>query len=184
MEIILAIVVASAVIFFGALISMGNERQRRAIDNLHEQISRWAIQDLTIKRETLARDVCVEDPMLWLNELIEKVSGHKVNLQIIEKSDDPQAILCGDQESDIKILYCFNSPKEIERFRKVRKSKLNLIYTHVFSQIPSKYNIYEATILNAGLLFDKEISIAWKALTGHLPSNAQKLWILVFDNSH
>ena len=31
MEIILAIVVASAVIFFGALISMGNERQKEAV---------------------------------------------------------------------------------------------------------------------------------------------------------
>ena len=38
MEILLAIVVASAVIFFGALISMGNERQRKAIDGLREQV--------------------------------------------------------------------------------------------------------------------------------------------------
>ena len=39
MEIILAIVVASAVIFFGALISMGNERQRKSIDNLRDQLA-------------------------------------------------------------------------------------------------------------------------------------------------
>ncbi len=51
MEIILAIVVAAAVIFFGALISMGNERQRRAIDGLREQVVLWAVQDLKIKRE-------------------------------------------------------------------------------------------------------------------------------------
>jgi hypothetical protein len=61
---------------------------------------------------------------------------------------------------------------------------LSVLSSNVFSQIPSRYNVYEATILNAGLLFDKEISIAWKSLIGHLPSNAQKLWILVFDNSH
>lgn len=34
MEILLAIVVASAVIFFGALISMGNERQKTGIRQL------------------------------------------------------------------------------------------------------------------------------------------------------
>jgi hypothetical protein len=122
--------------------------------------------------------------MLWLNELTEKITCYKVNLQVIEKSDDPQAILCGAQESDVKILYCFNSPKEIERFRKARKNKLNLISTNVFSHIPSRYNIYEATILNTSLLFDKELMVAWKALTGHPPYNVQKLWILVFDNNH
>lgn len=68
MEIILAIVVGVAVIFCGALISMGNERQRRAIDDLREQVVRWAIQDLRIKHERLARDVRIDDPLDWLNK--------------------------------------------------------------------------------------------------------------------
>ncbi len=63
MEIILAIVVGVAVIFFGALISAGNERQRKAIDGLREQVVLWAIQDLRIKRENLACDVHVDDPL-------------------------------------------------------------------------------------------------------------------------
>ena len=69
MEIILAIVVASAVIFFGALISMGNERQRKAIDGLREQVVLWAVQDLTIKREKLSRSVSVANPLEWFNTL-------------------------------------------------------------------------------------------------------------------
>lgn len=180
MEIILAIVVASAVIFFGGLISIGNERQRRAIDNLHEQISLWSIQDLTIKRESLARDVRIDDPLLWLNEVTEKITGVKVNLQIIEKSADPQAILCSTNDSETKVLFCFTAPKELERMRKQTKNKLDVLNTHVLSQVPSKYYAYEATILNAGLLFDKELSLAWKALTGDLPSQTQKLWLLIF----
>lgn len=63
MEIILAIVVGAAVIFFGALISIGNERQRRAIDALREQTVLWAMQDLRIKRERLAREVRIDDPL-------------------------------------------------------------------------------------------------------------------------
>jgi hypothetical protein len=55
MEITLAVVVAAAVIFFGALISTGNERQRKAIDGLREQVIMWAMQDLRIKREKLTR---------------------------------------------------------------------------------------------------------------------------------
>lgn len=53
MEISLAIGVASAVIFFGALISMGNERQRRAIDGLREQVVLWAVKDLQTQREEI-----------------------------------------------------------------------------------------------------------------------------------
>jgi len=75
MEIILAIVVATAVIFFGALISMGNERQRRAIDDLREQTVLWAMQDLRIKREKLARDVRIDDPIGWLNRITVKSVG-------------------------------------------------------------------------------------------------------------
>ena len=37
MELLLALTVISAVIIFGAMISLGNERQRRAIDELREQ---------------------------------------------------------------------------------------------------------------------------------------------------
>ena len=62
MEIILAVVVGVAVIIFGALISLGNERQRKAIDGLREQVVLWAMQDLRIKRESLARDVMALAP--------------------------------------------------------------------------------------------------------------------------
>lgn len=72
MEILLAIVVVSAVIFFGALISMGNERQKKAIDDLREQVSLWAMQDLRIKHEGHARDVRIDDPLGWLNTLATK----------------------------------------------------------------------------------------------------------------
>ena len=79
-EIILALVVAVAVIFFGALSSSGNERQRKAMDALREQVVFWAVQDLRIKRERLARDVRVDDPLRWLNNLTAKICGYDINL--------------------------------------------------------------------------------------------------------
>ena len=79
-EIILALVVAVAVIFFGALSSAGNERQRKAIDALREQVVFWVVQDLRIKRERQARDVRVDDPLRWLNNLIAKICGYDINL--------------------------------------------------------------------------------------------------------
>ena len=73
MDAILAILVLGAVIFFGALISAGNERQRKALDGIREQTALWAMQDLRLKREKLARDVKVDDPIAWLNQVVAKV---------------------------------------------------------------------------------------------------------------
>src|SRR5689334_17470800 len=94
MEIILAIVVASAVIFFGALISMGNERQRKALDGLREQVVLWAMQDLKIKREHLVRTVQVPDPLSWLNKTASKVCGYNLQLQVLEVYETPQSLVC------------------------------------------------------------------------------------------
>jgi hypothetical protein len=70
MDVVLAILVLGAVIFFGALISVGNERQRRALDGIREQAALWAMQDLRMKREKLAREVRVDDPLGWLNKIL------------------------------------------------------------------------------------------------------------------
>ncbi len=53
-DLILAIIVIGAVIAFGALVSVGNERQRRAIDALHHAYKQWALQDLRLKRGTVS----------------------------------------------------------------------------------------------------------------------------------
>ena len=52
-DLFLAVVVIGAVIAFGALISVGNERQRQAIDALHQAYKQWAVQDLRLKRGAL-----------------------------------------------------------------------------------------------------------------------------------
>lgn len=110
MEIILALVVAVAVIFLGALISAGNERQRKAIDGVREQIVLWAMQDLRFKREKLARDVRVDDPLGWLNRVTTKVCGYNPNLQIVEVFDAPQALICASAEGNSKIILSPLSP--------------------------------------------------------------------------
>ena len=75
MEIFLGIVVVVAVFFFGVLISIGNERQRKAIDDLREQVVAWAMQDIRIKRENIKREITIENPMAWLNQMVAKVYG-------------------------------------------------------------------------------------------------------------
>jgi len=180
MEIILAIVVASAVIFFGALISMGNERQRRAIDDLREQVFRWAVQDLRIKREKLSLDVRVDDPIQWLNKIVAKTIGDDLNLNVTEVFDDPQILICTAMDNR-KILFTTLSPTEIQGKKHDKRAKLSLyINRNPLLYLPKNIVTYQLSTLNSGLLFDLELNLAWNRLIGREVKDLESLWMYMF----
>ena len=181
MEILLAMVVISAVIFFGALLSMGNERQRRAIDDLREQVVLWAVQDLKIKREKLARTVQVPDPLGWLNKQASKVYGYDLDLQVLEMFEAPQALVCTSAYFDMKIIFSPVSPSELRQARKNKKSSLfSIIGDNPLLTLPRNVIIREISVLNGGLLFDLELSLAWKDLSGRSSGDIQRIWAYFF----
>ena len=178
MELILAIVVAAAVIFFGALISIGNERQRKAIDALREQTELWAVQDLRIKRERLVREVRVDDPLAWLNKVVTKVSSLVMNLQSVEYLEEANALLCMSGDHETRIFVSPFSPKEIQRIKRERRSRLSQFGKNNPLLFLSRTTIaYEFSVLNAGILFDLELQLAWKGLTGREIDQHEKLWM-------
>lgn len=177
MEILLAMVVISAVIFFGALLSMGNERQRRAIDDLREQVVLWAVQDLKIKREKLARTVQVPDPLGWLNKHASKVCGLDLKLQVLEMFEDPACLVCSSSDNARMVFFSPHSPAEIRRLRKNKHSRLSTFSRQNPVFLPRQGNAHELSVLNGGLMFDLELSLAWKALTGQDLEMATGLWL-------
>ena len=181
MEILLATVVASAVIFFGALISMGNERQRRAIDGLREQVVLWAMQDLKIKREHLAQTVQVPDPLDWLNKMASKVCGYDLQLQVLEMVDEPQSLICASGDGSVKIAFSPISPGDIRRIKSGKQNRLS----HFADQnpmlfLPKDVKVYEMSVLNAGHLFDLELSLARKGLTGQSIGDVERTWMYLY----
>jgi len=114
MEMILALVVVIAVIIFGALISIGNERQRRALDSIREQTALWALQDLRLKREKLARDINVDDPLKWLNTVVTRACGESLDLTVTEVFDAPQTLVCMDENSQ-QVTISLASPNRLYR---------------------------------------------------------------------
>jgi len=179
MELLLAFAVITAVIIFGALISLGNERQRKAIDELREHVVLWALQDLRIKREHLARDVRVDDPISWLNQLVTGVYGKNMDLTVSEIFENPQALLCTARDSR-KVVLSPVSPKEARWFQRASKTKLSRIgNTHPFMELTSKVDMLELSALNSGILFDLELQIAWKILTRSIIKNEGRLFIYV-----
>lgn len=180
MDAIFAILVLGAVIFFGALISAGNERQRKAIDGIREQAAQWAIQDLRLKREHLARDVKVDDPVAWLNRVVAKVYGENLEMTVTEVFDTPQTLVCTAKDGR-KVAFSPTSPDEICRIKQSRKSKLAKIgNTNPLLSLPHKAEIMELTMLNAGVVFDLEYPIAWKLLSGLDGNSAERLWGYLF----
>lgn len=179
MEMLLAIVVASAVIFFGALISMGNERQRKAIDGLREQVILWAIQDLKIKREGLKRDIRIEDPLKWINHVVEILHGESISLTITEYLSSPEALICIG-ENNTKAIFSPLSPLDIKHIYQKNKSKLNVVgVRHPLFCLPKRTKMLEISILNMGILFDLEARFVWEMLTGS-ELMKEKIWLYIY----
>jgi len=180
MELFLALAVITAVIFFGALISLGNERQRKAIDALREQAILWAIQDLRIKREQLAREVRVDDPLGWLNQIATKACGYDLNLQVAEAFDEPRTLVCAKGDGSGRVVFTPFSPDEIRRFRKEKRGRLSKVAAQSpLFLIPRKATVYEISALNGGVVFDLELPLAWNRLTGQRVEQMEHVWMFV-----
>lgn len=182
MEIILAIVVATAVIFFGALISMGNERQRRAIDVLREQVVLWAVHDLKIKREHLARDVRVDNPLGWLNKVTFKVCNCEMDLQVVEVIENPRVLICTTGNGAEKVVFTPLAPNEIHALKRSKRNRLaQYAERNPLLSLPRNVTAYECSVLNNGILFDLELPLAWKGLTGKPVDDMGRLWIYMIS---
>lgn len=178
MEIILAIVVASAVIIFGILISFGNEQQRNAIDGLREQVVLWAIQDLKIKREHLLRDLHISDPLVWFNSTVSKVYGIEMKLRYLDYFEDPHSLMFFSDEINKKILITTMSPKAASKFRKNKTNRLSQSpNTNPMFYLPKNVVCQQLSILNCGILFDEEVILAWKILINREIAIFKPLWI-------
>ena len=180
MEIVLAIVVGGAVIFFGALISLGNERQRKAIDGLREQAVLWAMQDLRINRVQLARDVHVDDPLGWLNKVAARVCGYGLNLQVIEAFENPRALICATGDGGEKVIFTPHSPGEIRTMKRAKHSRLSQYADrNPLLSLPRNTITFECSVLNNGFLFDLELPLVWKSLTGNNVDEMSIIWMYI-----
>ena len=96
-DLFLATMVVGAIIAFGALLSVGNERQRRAIDKLHQAYKQWAVQDLRLKRGVASTQTRVEDLTAWLTKTTRFPDCHKGRILNeegeIEQREDKRAAI-------------------------------------------------------------------------------------------
>ena len=158
---------------------MGNERQRRAIDGLREQVVLWAMQDLRLKREKLAREVKVDDPLVWLNRVVTKVTGNNWILEVDESFEEPRALVCRSGDGG-RVVFTPLSPATLRQKAQGNRARLaQIAVNNPLLSLPRGTRQYEISVLNAGMLFDLELPLAWKALTGQQVDQIDRLWLYI-----
>ncbi|MGC1377155.1 MAG: hypothetical protein WA821_13070 [Anaerolineales bacterium] len=137
------------------------------------------MQDLRLKREKLARDVKVDNPVAWLNQVVAKIYGEALDLTMTEFFEKPQALVCAGKDGR-RVVFWPVSPDDIRRMKRESKSKLSRLgNAHPLMDLPRGVEQLEIPILNGGILFDLALPPAWKLLTG-LDVGRADLWVYLF----
>ena len=179
---LLALTVIIALIVFGALISVGNERQRKAIDSISQQTQAWAIEDLRLKRGQVEANISIANPIAWLNTAASRVLERQTQLSVPEIAENPLVVSFVDHHSDETLVFSLLSPKMLRKLSKEKRSELSK-RTNQHPLIPWRKGItpLEMTMLNAGIRFDLELPVAWKGITKE-QTNSEHLWVYVLQH--
>ena len=175
---LVALPVFLAVVVFGALIVVGNERQKRELAGIRKVEEQWAEQDLRIKRGKLAREIKIEDPIAWLNAAVSKALSVPVSLTAKEVLTNPDAVAFLDSESGRRFIFTLLPPDHLRKLAKKRKSSRASRLNAVHPLLPARRGteVIELNMLNAGPLLDLELPQAWHHLTGQVTTD-ERLWM-------
>jgi hypothetical protein len=181
-DLFLAVVVVGAVIAFGALISVGNERQRRAIDALHQAYKQWAVQDLRLKRGTVSTQIRIEDLTAWLTKVISLGFGRKAIVMDYQLHNAPvTTVEFHDAEVGTTVLCTLESPDVLlPMLRKKHRVLRGELHSNPLYLVGRKTTAVELSMLNAGAMFDVELPVAWNSLTGQV-TESDTLWVYIIN---
>ncbi len=168
LDVIFAASVLGAVIFFGALLSVGNERQRKAIDGIREQAAYWAEQDLRLKRARAAREVHVENPSLWLAGVVARVIGESPAFTSLYpwENDGARAMIAVCSDGRRFVMTPLLPRRFIQAIRPKSRGRLQQAEVGLLGDHPNRVPVHELSIVTVGAFFDLEAAQAWQQVTG------------------
>jgi hypothetical protein len=175
-EMIFAIAILFSLVVLGGLISVGNERQRKAIDKLSEHAEAWAIEDLRLKRGQIEESISIEDPVAWLSTAASRSLDRQIKLTLVEVLENPVTLSCIDKNTGESVFFSLFSPKELRILSKEKRSELSKRGAqHPLIPLQKSMSGFEMNILNAGIKFDLELPIIWQKIRKET-INKEKLW--------
>ena len=168
MELILGTTVLFAILLLGALISSGNERQRKAIDGIREQAEAWAEQDIRIKREKLARQISVPEPLAWLEKTAARALGSAPRLMtaVPWQKDGLTAIVGLCQDGRRLIFTPIPRERLLKALAQKGKGALAGMDSTLLGDHPKNTPHLELSVVTSGMFFDIEADQVWLAITG------------------
>jgi hypothetical protein len=178
LDVFFALSVLAAVIFFGALISIGNERQRKAIDGIREQASHWAEQDLRLKRARAMRDVRVPDARQWLNGVTARLLGTSPQLLALNpwEANGLKAVVCPCEDGRKLVMTPVPPAQFVKAVRVNGRSRLVKAEVGLLGDRPQHVPVHEMNIVTCGPFFDLEAKLAWQQVCGSL-LDAERLYL-------
>lgn len=168
MDILLGTSLLIAIVTLGALLTAANERQRKALDGIREQVEAWAQEDILIKRDKVARSIQIESPLAWLENTAARVLGFApvlLSTSLWEKDGVTAVVaICN---SGARLVF---TPSPRERFLQTVKLKkrgaLAQAETGLLGDKPEKVTCHDLSVVTSGMFFDIEAAQVWQALTG------------------
>lgn len=179
-DFLLSVVVIAAVVAFGALISVGNERQRCAIDALHQAYKQWAVQDLRLKRGTVSGQIQIRDLTAWLTRVTSLAFGYKTSVMDYQIHSDPVPAVEFHDGTSIVVCTLEAPAVLIPMLRKKRSSLRGELRSNPLFRVGRKTTAVELSMLNAGAMFDIELPVAWDALTAQL-TESDTVWAYILS---
>jgi hypothetical protein len=181
MEVLFTIAILIALVALGVTISQGNERQRAAIQSVHEQLQDWTEQDIRLKREKLAREVVIGDPRHWLEENAGRALGSFPQIQTVEAwANEGACALVAICQDGRRLVF---TPVERKRFLAAvdqGNSRLSRANPGPLGSRPDKTPYKELSLVTASMFFDLEAKQAWQQLTGQ-PLAGERLWMYIVE---
>jgi hypothetical protein len=177
LEMFLAVSLLFSVVLVGYLISLGNERQRRELRGLREQIEGWAIENLRNQGTRLRQEVCIADPLGWLNRVATSAVGVDLHLWGMRQLANPQGIQAWTGEGE-QLVFSPHAPAVVRSAGGRRAGRRLAAGGHPLLPYPRRVKVFELSALTTGTRFDLELAAVWKALTGH-EGTASRLYLYV-----
>lgn len=179
-DLLLSVVTVGVVLTFAALISIGNERQRRAIDALHQAYRQWAVQDLRLKRGTASAQTRIDDLTAWLTKVTSLAFGRKTIAIDHHVHHTPMtAVEFHDAEAGVTVVCALESPAILRAtLRRNRPVLRGEVRSNPLFRVSRKTSAVELSVLNAGTMFDVELPVAWNRLTGQ-STESDTLWAYI-----
>lgn len=170
MDILIGTSLLIAIVVLGALISAGNERQRKALDGIREQVEAWAQEDILIKRDKVARSIQVDAPLVWLEKTAAAVLGQAPGIIscTIWKKGGLLAIIAICNDGGRLVFTPVPRDRFLKSVRTTKRGVLAQADTSVLGDKPEKAPYYDLSIVTSGMFFDIEAAQTWETLSGQI----------------